>query len=287
MNFNIEKAIKYTFEDDNWIKRIGIVIVLTTIIQFFMQLTDVSTDLLSNAALYSEDIASTSNLMSVMQLGGMSLYLLIALASVPFNIYLLGYRIRTRLNVMKHGGDNSNVNLTPTHTDIVGTFRIAGEYIVISIIPFIIQSLITALTLLPVGFLIISALFTDQQEILWITLLSITLFGLGVIFVIIISILIQYIYIPASYYLYVTNGNNFSQALNPAEVMRVAKANFKNFGLVGLLGYALGIAAAMITLLLTCMCIGFFVGPALGVVVGFAYEYLIGTVYADIARKTA
>lgn len=273
MKIDIEKIIRVPFEEEDWIRRSGVIIagVLALMITSIGSYTIVYIGwFVSFMSTVSNESLIPTVLVSIVVL---VLYGLIILLIMTGGIYLRGYQ----LDIMKNTMNNVKPVL-PLHTNFLARLKYGLKGSVPTFLLMIIN--ITIYFTLFFGATFISIRFANTelaQTTNIVTIVVFFLFAMTGIFTIA-MIVIMWLAIPAMDYLYITT-DSIKQALNPTAIISVIKISWKNYLLV--LGIILLISFIGMFAVMISSCLSFITYPVFIAILFIIQAHLYGLAFRD------
>lgn len=274
---NLQKALKYPFEQKNWETKVGILFLfylasslVSTTTSFDSQSTrELVNDLVRNGQINTHFIQPAINSVGIYR----SFWLLILqFALIPISLYVTGYEFSFTKNVM-----NGKEEALEEHGDFLGFIKLGLAKILLGI------PLSLVFILLIVAIMLLTMVTTYgvglNAEI-----------GLGLItsvlvFIVLLvpgSILLS-LFNSAIYYNYLS-GTGFWGAFKPSKVMETFKKGWKDFLVSIALQFAVGIGALIVSLLLICF--SFITSPAITVYTQLVAAHLYGQAFNKLRSST-
>jgi hypothetical protein len=253
VEFNIEKSVKFIFEDPNWLNKLVpffIIQVIISVISFLAQIDPF-----------------------FIMLG--ILILLLPLI-IPYSIYLIGYRFETMENVMQGSREP-----LPTHTNIGYKLKLWWYVFIISIGPVLLLILLGLILFIP---MLLATIYSFEELSLIIGLMSliVTIF-IGILFTILFLAYSITVY-PAMLYIFFQT-RSINEAYTLSNILSVLSTSWKDFLLMYLIVYAITMIGRFIGLLSWFALMGWLVTPIINTIVSFIQFYILGDVFRQLSAK--
>lgn len=277
MKLDVEKAVKFPFEDPEWLKRFGIYVAVAVAISILGSVLNLFTGPLTSVFRSIEGTGVDVDLDSIMKmiLPYFSLTA-ISVLTFPVQLYLSGYVFQITANVMD--GDE---HPSPDHNDFGLKFKLWWAKFVATFVPTMIVTFVVGLLAFPTVLLSIYVLSTEPGAagiiligFLWMVVLLIILA---------ISFYTSFVVIPGMEYLYLKN-DDFSEMFNLTLIAEFGKLAWKKVVLVAFIMIALAMVGSFIPLIL-CF-ISFLVSPVINSMIEFSKAHLYGQIYRSVWEET-
>lgn len=267
---NIEKAIKFQFDDPEWKRKIIPMAVVYGVVFFIYFFGIFSIYLLP---IFATD--SDSSVVMPFLIGYTCIFLLSLLIFIVYMFYMSGHMLLTIKAIQK---DENSKLIEPA--PVMERFVLGFKFALANLIPYSVVIILTLLVTFVCILIIvlIGAAFGEQASPV-IAILSMLFYFLWLGFFTIIAFVYSYLYMPVLMYLYLKHG--FKSVWMVSEAMALIKSNWKDFGLVGLLLYA---ASMMIAIVIYIPCIGLLALPFLTIIIINAMSHLYGQTFAKIDK---
>lgn len=282
MSFDIEKAIKYPFEDPNWKRKFGIYLAVQLVIGIAVSalnaLSNITPYLQSSTdslTAYTSTTASLEMAQILTYLAPTIALLIVMVVSLPVQLYLSGYRYMTLRSVQ----EGSEYPL-PEHNDFLGKLKMWFDVAVVQAGPFILNMIMFTIVTIPLIFLY-AGVFTQGEAAAESPLLLLTIVATLVAIVILIaaSIFTGMLVSPAMLYIYFRTGSR-SRAYAIGDVLTVISAGWQRFILISLITLAVSMVAGFLGVI-ACF-VSFIVKPILTSIQDFMSMYFLGSVFSEL-----
>ncbi|MCB9789854.1 DUF4013 domain-containing protein [Candidatus Nomurabacteria bacterium] len=265
MRIDIQKALKYIFDDQDWIMKVGILIVVFAVVSFLTQIMNIGGSVITNIG--DTGLFENSTISGIIPLiTQMTVSASVMIISLPVTIYISGYSLETTLNVM-----NGKASPLPDHNNLGYKLRLWLGNFVIGLAPKAITATLALILIVPLAILI--SINWDSSSVgIWVLLMIFAIFIVGIVDFFINSLIRR-----SMTYLFLKSGS-ISGAFNFREVMKISRMWWKDLLLVALIGI-LAIFVIWIVGVMSCF-FSFIVSPALNVLYLLFMAHLIGQVYS-------
>jgi hypothetical protein len=278
MDLNIEKAIKFQFEDKNWKSKSGGLMIMTGLIFVMVAIFYIGYYVWMIATLGTIDSSTATPDFgnAGMALGFFCVFGLFMLLLLFWGFFLSGYQIDLLEKVMKD--QNTELpNLSPVGSKIARGFKMSLMHILPTFVIFLLYTLMVVVSMVMIGFGASGSTSSSTQGVLAISGLGIYLVGMLVFFILLMSY--TYLFMPVANYLFIKRG--LSAIFAYGEMFSIVKKQWLNLLIVGGLNFAIG---SVMGVLVYIPCVGWILYPVALIICLNAVIHLHGQIFAEIEK---
>jgi hypothetical protein len=266
---DIEKAVKYQFNDPDWKKKLIPLMVFTALAFFLYFAGFMSMYILP---LVSEGSDAT---IAIVLVTFLCLFFLSMILFIGWSVFMSGYSIEL-IGMVKKDPDTK----LPEAAPVMPKIKRGIEAVLVALVPHLFAMALMFIVMLFIIFLSwVLGGFNDANSPVFPILIMIFYFlGFGVFMVY--TILYTYLYVPAANYVYMKKGLKAAFAFK--EIIDVIKRGWKNLAFAALIIYAGAMVSAFIIYI---PCIGWLAYPAVLVLLMNSSSHLYGQVFAELDKE--